>query len=67
MSASDTNNLKLSYPNLCQQWNYTANGELLPENFTPKSNKRVWWFLFNGSTRKVRIQDMVRSYIRKNM
>lgn len=30
-------------PNLASEWHPTKNGNLKPENATPKSGKRVWW------------------------
>lgn len=37
------NDFKTLYPQLTNEWDYEKNGELLPENFKPKSNIRVWW------------------------
>ncbi len=37
------NDLKTVRPDLAEEWNYEKNGELRPENFLPKSGKRVWW------------------------
>lgn len=31
------------FPNVINVWNYEKNNGLLPENFSPKSNKAVWW------------------------
>ena len=31
------------YPNLALEWNYTKNFPLVPEQFHPKSGKKVWW------------------------
>ena len=31
------------YPELVAQWHTTKNGELKPDNFSHKSNKKVWW------------------------
>ena len=33
----------LNDPILLQEWNYEKNGDLLPENFTAHSNRKVWW------------------------
>lgn len=30
-------------PELCEEWNYEKNDGLIPENFLPGSNKKVWW------------------------
>lgn len=32
-----------SNPEIAKEWNYEKNGNLKPENFTPNSNKKVWW------------------------
>ena len=37
------NDLLTLNPKLASQWNYNKNGNLLPENFAPGSNKKVWW------------------------
>lgn len=31
------------YPELAKEWNYEKNSELKPEQFLPKSGKKVWW------------------------
>jgi len=35
-------NLKVEFPSLADQWDYTRNSER-PENFLSKSNKNMWW------------------------
>lgn len=30
-------------PELAAQWHPTKNGEMTPQNFAPKSHKKVWW------------------------
>lgn len=37
------NDLKTVNPVLAEEWNYEKNGDLIPENFTVNSNKKVWW------------------------
>lgn len=37
------NDLKTLYPNLAEQWDYSKNENLLPEEFLPGSGKKVWW------------------------
>lgn len=37
------NDLKTKYPNLATEWNYEKNCDLLPDNVTPGSNRKVWW------------------------
>lgn len=37
------NDLKTVRSDLAEEWNYEKNGDLRPENFLPKSGKKVWW------------------------
>lgn len=37
------NDFKTLYPQLAQEWCYEKNFALLPEQFLPKSGKKVWW------------------------
>jgi len=46
--ASTSNNLLIVNPQLAQEWHPTKNGNLLPENVTPKAGKKVWWLCKNG-------------------
>lgn len=39
----NNNSLLSVFPNVINVWNYEKNNGLLPENFSPKSNKVVWW------------------------
>ena len=32
-----------SYPHLVKEWHPTKNKDLKPEDFTPRSGKKVWW------------------------
>lgn len=41
--ASKKYNLKISYPVLAEDWHFTKNDGINPEDFTPSSNKKVWW------------------------
>jgi hypothetical protein len=34
--------------NLAKQWHPTKNGDLTPRDFTPGSNKKVWWLCTKG-------------------
>jgi len=45
---SKDNSLQKSYPELCKEWHFEKNGELLPENIRPKSGKKVWWLCNQG-------------------
>ena len=37
------NDLLTLRPDIAAQWNYEKNNGLLPQNFAPRSNKKVWW------------------------
>ena len=36
-------NLKIKYPEVTSQWHPTLNGNKKPEDFRPRSRKKVWW------------------------
>jgi hypothetical protein len=36
-------NLKVLYPDIAKQWDVKKNHPLKPEDFTPKSHKKIWW------------------------
>jgi very-short-patch-repair endonuclease len=38
-----TSNLATQFPELARQWHPTRNEGVKPEQFLPKSNKKVWW------------------------
>ena len=37
------NNLGSLYPLVTKSWDFSKNGSLLPNDFTPMSSKKVWW------------------------
>lgn len=37
------NDFKTRFPDLAKEWHPTKNGEMKPEQFLPKSGKKVWW------------------------
>ena len=37
------NSLKDVFPHVASEWHPTKNGDKLPEDYRPHSNKRVWW------------------------
>ncbi|MCK5020528.1 MAG: zinc-ribbon domain-containing protein, partial [Candidatus Peribacteraceae bacterium] len=39
--------LKETHPHLLEEWDYAKNGNLLPENVTFGSHKKVWWTCLN--------------------
>ena len=44
----EDNNLKFLFPKIASEWNPTKNGDLKPEDFAGKSNKKVWWLCPKG-------------------
>ena len=44
---SSTYSLETEYPELASEWDYEKNDEP-PGNYTPKSNKKVWWKCIRG-------------------
>jgi uncharacterized Zn-finger protein len=42
------NSIAHLFPKLCKEWNYEKNKPLLPDNFSPGSNKEVWWLCDKG-------------------
>ncbi len=37
------NDLKTLFPEIAKEWDYEKNGDLMPEQFLPRSGKKVWW------------------------
>lgn len=42
------NDLRTVNPVVASEWNYEKNGDLIPENFTANSNKKMWWICHKG-------------------
>jgi predicted methyltransferase len=42
-TASIEDNLSTQYPHLVKEWHESKNSSLLPSDFRPKSNTKVWW------------------------
>lgn len=40
---SPENSLQSKFPQISKEWNFDKNSPLLPIQFSPQSNKRVWW------------------------
>ncbi|MBQ7147678.1 MAG: zinc-ribbon domain-containing protein [Pseudobutyrivibrio sp.] len=38
-----TNDLKTKYPNIAAEWDYSKNGDKIPDNFKPSSREKIWW------------------------
>lgn len=45
---SGVNDIATKRPDLAAQWHPTKNGDLTPSDFTPNSNKKVWWLCGEG-------------------
>ena len=54
------NDLKSKFPEIAKEWHPTKNGELKPENITPRSGKKVWWQCSKNHTWKSRISGRTR-------
>lgn len=52
---SDENRLSIKFPELVKEWDFEKNFPLVPENFTIKSNKSVWWKCKNGHSWKTSV------------
>ena len=47
-------------PELAKEWNYEKNGQLKPEYFFAKSNKKVWWKCSKGHEWRAKINNRSR-------
>jgi very-short-patch-repair endonuclease len=47
-NATVENNLKVLFPELAAEWDFTKNDPLRPEMVKPGSNKKVWWRCVHG-------------------
>jgi hypothetical protein len=41
-------NIQYMFPHITKQWHPTKNGDLNPSDFTPGSNKKIWWKCSKG-------------------
>lgn len=46
--ASETSNLATDFPDVASEWHPTKNLGLSPQEFRPKSSKKVWWLCKRG-------------------
>ena len=51
------NDMQTINPKLAEEWNYSKNGKLMPDNFTIGSGKKVWWKCNEGHEWEARIAD----------
>ena len=42
------NSIVCTNPDVAKEWNYEKNGDLLPDELLPSSNRKVWWKCKNG-------------------
>ena len=42
------NSLAKMYPDIAAEWDYDANGDLVPGQIGPESRRKVWWVCANG-------------------
>lgn len=54
------NDLKTRYPNIAKEWAYEKNDTLLPTQFMPQSEKKVWWKCEKGHYWKTYICNRIR-------
>jgi len=54
---SKTNNLEYLYPEIAKEWDYSKNGDLLPNLITAKNGKKVWWICKNEHSWEARISN----------
>lgn len=50
-------NLRTENPDIASEWHPTKNGDLKPEDVTPRSSQSVWWQCKNGHEWKVNISS----------
>jgi hypothetical protein len=53
----DDNCLLTVNPDLASEWNYYKNGNLIPEDVTANSGRKVWWICTKGHDWRARIAD----------
>ena len=53
--------LKTLRPDIAVDWDYKKNGDIIPDNWTVGSGKKVWWKCKNGHERLTQIYERVKS------
>jgi very-short-patch-repair endonuclease len=51
------NDLATTHKELCTEWDYEKNGDLLPTNVVAGTNKKVWWICGKGHSFKASISN----------
>lgn len=55
------NELSITHPDLCKEWDYDKNFPLTPDMITAGSNKKVWWKCYVcGNEWQAVIKDRIR-------
>lgn len=57
MDGSYENSLEFCYPDIAEEWDYSANGYLAPSDVAKYSNRIVGWICIYGHTWKKSIKD----------
>lgn len=56
------NDFLSNYPQIAKEWNYEKNQKLLPEMYSSKSNKKVWWKCEKGHEWEATISNRVSNH-----
>lgn len=54
------NDFATRYPEIACEWDFEQNGSLMPNDFFPNSNKKVWWKCKQGHTWETGINNRTR-------
>ena len=57
MKLSPTYNLAALHPELAEEWHPAKNGDLTPDQVTPRSSRKVWWKCIREHEWKARLAD----------
>lgn len=57
------NSIAEQFPDIAKEWNYTKNGNLLPEHIASGSHRKVWWICKCGNEWACIVRDRVRQKI----
>lgn len=49
-------------PEILEQWDYKKNTELIPEQITPGSSKKVWWLCEKGHSYQQSTYEKIKGY-----
>ena len=60
LKISANHNLAVKNPELAEEWHPTRNGDLTPDQVTPRSSRKVWWRCSRGHEREATIYNRTR-------